>query len=435
MNPEASNDNPVVSLPERTILLVVCAYAAAFVAFGLVVDGPTQVLRGLVEIVTTRDALLTDYFGTGSIGAGCVNAGLLTLCACFVYFRAKARIDGTAVACLFLVLGFGLFGKNLFNIWSIVLGVFLYARFKGDRFSVHINTAFFGAALAPVFSEILFSTAIPFEVRLPLALVTSLVIGFILPPAAAQLFKAHMGFSLYNMGFTAGIVGTLVVATYKSYGFVPEPVMIWTTGNNRLLGGFLAALLGSMVLVGYALDRSLLSRLKTIFASSGQAPTDFVALVGFGPTLANMGLTGAIGTLYVLLIGGDLNGPVIGAILTIVGFSAFGKHARNIVPIMLGVFLGSLAKPWGAADPSIVLAALFGTTLAPIAGRFGWHWGIVAGLIHSSAALSVGALHGGLNLYNNGFAAGIVAATLVPVIIAIKGQREKDPTAAPRPQD
>ncbi len=433
MNPEASTDKPVVSIPERTILLVVCAYAAAFVAFGLVVDGPAQVLRGLAEIVTTRDALLTDYFGTGGIGAGCVNAGLLTLCACFVYFRANAKIDGTAVACLFLVLGFGLFGKNLLNIWSIVLGVFLYARFKGDRFSVYINTAFFGAALAPVFSEILFSTTLPFEVRLPLALTTSLVIGFILPPAAAQLFKAHMGFSLYNMGFTAGIVGTLVVATYKSYGFVPDPVMIWTTGNNRLLGGFLAVYLGSMVAIGFYLDRSLPSRLKKLLASSGQAPTDFVALAGFGPTLANMGLTGAIGTLYVLLVGGDLNGPVIGAILTIVGFSAFGKHPRNIVPIMLGVFLGSLAKPWGAADPSIVLAALFGTTLAPIAGRFGWHWGIVAGLVHSSAALSVGSLHGGLNLYNNGFAAGIVAAVLVPVIIAIKGECEEDAPAVPKP--
>ena len=226
------------------------------------------------------------------------------------------------------------------------------------------------------------------------------------------------------MGFTAGIVGTLVVATYKSYGFVPDPVMIWTTGNNVLLGGFLAAVLGSMVAVGWWIDRALPSRLKSIVAQSGQAPTDFIALAGFGPTLANMGLTGAVGTLYVLLVGGDLNGPVIGAILTIVGFAAYGKHPRNIAPIMLGVFVGSLAKPWGAADPSIVLAALFGTTLAPIAGRFGWHWGIVAGVVHSSAALSVGVLHAGLNLYNNGFAAGIVAAVLVPVIIAIRGRGE-----------
>jgi hypothetical protein len=145
-----------------------------------------------------------------------------------------------------------------------------------------------------------------------------------------------------------------------------------------------------------------------------------------------MALTGAIGTIYVLLIGGDLNGPVIGAILTIVGFSACGKHPRNIIPIMLGVFLGSLAKPWAITDPSIVLAALFGTTLAPIAGRFGWRWGIVAGFVHSSAVLSVGSLHAGLNLYNNGFAAGIVAVVLVPVIIAIQGRRGEP---LPRPSD
>jgi len=158
----------------------------------------------------------------------------------------------------------------------------------------------------------------------------------------------------------------------------------------------------------------------------GQAPSDFIAMAGFGPTLANMGLTGFVGTIYVLAIGGDLNGPVIGAILTIVGFSAYGKHPRNIVPIMLGVFIGSLVKPWAAADPSATLAALFGTTLAPIAGRFGWQWGLVAGFVHSSAAMSVGPLHAGLNLYNNGFAAGIVASVLVPVILAVRAGFDYD---------
>ncbi|MFO1324366.1 MAG: DUF1576 domain-containing protein [Burkholderiales bacterium] len=425
-----TTDLPARPLPDRVILRIVAGYAVAFVVFGLLVDGPGRVLRGLVEIVTTRDALLTDYFGAGGIGAACVNAGLLTLCACFVYHRAHAKIGGAAVACLFLVLGFGLFGKNLLNIWMIILGVFLYARFRGEDFATHINVAFFGAALAPLFSEILFSTTLALPARIPLAIATSLVAGFILAPVAAQLFKAHMGFTLYNMGFTAGIVGTVIVAAYKSYGFVPDPVMIWTTGNNRLLGTFLTAVFASMVAVGYYLDSALPSRLRRIMAESGQAPTDFIALAGFGPTLANMGLTGTIGMLYVLAIGGDLNGPVIGAILTIVGFSAYGKHPRNIVPIIAGVFLGSLFKPWNAADPSITLAALFGTTLAPIAGRFGWHWGIVAGIVHSSAAMSVGWLHAGLNLYNNGFAAGIVASVLAPVIVAIRERR--DPRASAR---
>jgi hypothetical protein len=417
----SSAGEPATVVPENIILRVVAAFAASFVVFGFLVDSPAEILKGLVAICTSRDTLLTDYFGVGGIGAGCVNAGLLTLCACLVYQRSGAKIGAAAVACLFLVLGFGLFGKNLLNIWFIVIGVWLYARFRREPFATHINTAFFGAALAPIFSEILFSTNLPLTTSLPLALGTSLLIGFVLPPAAAQLFKAHEGFSLYNMGFTAGIVGLLVVALYKSYGFVPDPVFIWTTGNNGLLASFLLVFFIAMIALGFWFDRAALSGFKTILGASGQSPSDFVALAGFGPALLNMALAGSIGMAYILAVGGDLNGPVIGAILTIVGFAAYGKHPRNILPIMLGVYLGSWAKPWGIDDPSILLAALFGTTLAPIAGRFGWHWGIVAGFLHSSVALTVGPVHAGLNLYNNGFAAGLVAAVLVPVIVAIQG--------------
>jgi hypothetical protein len=63
---------------------------------------------------------------------------------------------------------------------------------------------------------------------------------------------------------------------------------------------------------------------------------------------------------------------------------------------MLGVYLGSWAKPWGADDPSILLAALFGTTLAPIAGRFGWHWGIERGFkeAHQGASIRIPAFFG-----------------------------------------
>ena len=75
----------------------------------------------------------------------------------------------------------------------------------------------------------------------------------------------------------------------------------------------------------------------------------------------------------------------------------------------------------------------FLSTLAPIAGRFGWHWGVVAGFIHSSAALTVGPLHAGLNLYNNGFAAGIVASVLVPVIIAIQSRTKAGDEAKAQP--
>ncbi len=434
---------PTVQFGDRAILLIVALYAGLFVAFGFILDTPEAIVRGLVAIATSRDTLLTDYFGVGGLGGGLANAGLLTLAACVVYYLAGAKMTGASVAALFLVLGFGLFGKNLLNIWFIVIGVALYSRFKRQPFAANINTAFFGIALSPVVSEVLFSSALPTEIRLPLGVTTGLVIGFILPAAAAQLFKAHMGFALYNMGFTAGLVGVLVVAIYKSYGFVPDPVFIWTTGNNLVLGGFLAVVFASMIALAFVLDRGALSGLRRIVGESGQSPSDFIAVAGVAPVLLNMGLSGAVGMTYVLAVGGELNGPVIGALLSIVGFAAFGKHPLNFTPIMAGVFLGSLAKPWGAADPSILLAALFGTNLAPIAGRFGWHWGVVAGFVHSSAALSVGSVHGGLNLYNNGFAAGIVASVLAPVILAIRSrlgpaeasEGEKPPSAATREKE
>jgi hypothetical protein len=67
---EGASGAPGAPTPERVALRVVCAYAAAFVVFGFIVDGPERVLHGLAQIVTTRDALLTDYFGIGGIGAG-----------------------------------------------------------------------------------------------------------------------------------------------------------------------------------------------------------------------------------------------------------------------------------------------------------------------------------------------------------------------------
>jgi hypothetical protein len=121
--------------------------------------------------------------------------------------------------------------------------------------------------------------------------------------------------------------------------------------------------------------------------------------------------------------GAKVGGAALASLFLVLGFALFGKNLLNIVPIMIGVFLGSLAKPWGAADPAIQLAALLGTTLAPIAGHFGWHWGIAAGFVHSSAVLTVGSVHAGLNLYKNGFAGGIVAAVLVPVIAAVRSAR------------
>lgn len=173
-----------------------------------------------------------------------------------------------------------------------------------------------------------------------------------------------------------------------------------------------------MIIIGYLLNGRSFKDYNKILESSGILITDFISIAGIGNTMMNMGFVGLISIAYIELVNGSYNGATIGGILTVIGFGAFGKHPKNIIPIYIGIYLGTVFSTYNASDPSPLLAALFGTTLAPLAGRFGPIMGILAGFTHLSIVMNVGTLHGGLNLYNNGFAAGFVATIFVALINA-----------------
>jgi hypothetical protein len=84
--------------------------------------------------------------------------------------------------------------------------------------------------------------------------------------------------------------------------------------------------------------------------------------------------------------------------------------------VLVGVVAATLLFGKPLAAPGPLLAALFGTTLAPLAGEFGPLAGIAAGFLHLALVERTGAWHLGLNLYNNGFAGGITATLLLAVI-------------------
>ena len=66
-----------------------------------------------------------------------------------------------------------------------------------------------------------------------------------------------------------------------------------------------------------------------------------------------------------------------------------------------------------------IMCALFSTTIAPIAGlTYGSR--NIGRMLHLALATNIGVIHGGTNLYNNGFSGGIVAGFLVPIIDAFK---------------
>ncbi len=413
---------PDVSNKAKNIFLTI--YAFYLVLFGFLMDKPSTIVKGLHSIVVSPDILITDYIVVGGMGACFVNAGLLTLASILLLSLLRIDVDGRSIVAIFLMSGFALFGKNIINIWIIIFGVYLYSKLKKERFSDHVITALLGTSMAPAVTELLFHIEKPFYLRLILALLIGSLIGFIMPPISSHVFPFHQGFNLYNVGFAAGIIGTVAVSIFISYGFETRSHLLWSTGNNMVLSCFLSILFLGFILTGYLMNGRSIRGVGTILKRDGCLSSDFVRTEGFGASLINMGLNGFIGMIYVLAVGGALNGPTIGGILTIVGFGAYGKHARNILPVILGVFIGVLTKIWDINDPRLLLAALFGTALAPISGVFGWKLGILAGFINSSVVLSVGVLHGGMNLYNTGFSSGIVAAIMVPVIRSLKKSKE-----------
>ncbi len=420
------------SVSDRAAWWVLAGVSLLFIAFGLSQSSFKDIIAGFSRIIPSTNILITDYVALGGIGTAFVNAGLLMLFSVALLWHLHTSMNGIGIAAVFLMGSFGLFGKNIVNVWPIIIGTWLYARLKREAFGKHVCTALFATSLSPIVTEFAFVLRLPGWTGLLLGALVGVCMGLVTPPLAAHLKNVHKGFSLYNVGFTAGIIGTVLVSLLKSYGYETGFNLFWSGGNNLRFSVFLAILFACFLLLGAIFDRSAITGLWKIYRATGQSCEDFVALGGFGAALINMGINGLVATGYVLAVGGELNGPTIGGILTIAGFGAAGKHVKNIVPVLLGVVIGSMTKVWSINEPSVLLAALFGTSLAPVAGYYGWVWGIVAGFLNSSVALCSGVLHGGMNLYNTGFSAGIVGAFLVPLVEALPARLKRAIKPAPQ---
>ena len=410
----------VIIVEEKVKFNLVLLYSAIILLSAFIFNSPQDIISGLGRIVVDRSILVSDYMEIGNIGSAFLNAGILMVLCTLITKKNNVNMNGTTMAAIFTVGGFALFGKNIFNVWAIMMGVYLYSKFKGEKFGKFILIAFFGTALGPLVSQISFGLGFPVNIAVPVGYLAGIVAGFVLPPLAAHFVKFHQGFNLYNLGFTCGIVGTFFMAVMRAFTLENERRMVVASGHNQILGTYLYIFFASILVFGYVFNNKSFRGYGRLLKRSGRAVEDFVLLEGFGLTLINMAILGVITTSYVLLVKGQLNGPIIGGILTVAGFGAFGKHTKNVLPIMMGVFIASTLMQWDVNATGPLLAALFGTTLAPIAGVFGWTGGIIAGFLHMAVVMNVGSLHGAMNLYNNGFSGGIVAAVLVPILESLR---------------
>ena len=408
----------------RAIFPAAIAFSVALMLIGIGLGQPEEILPGLWKIVTMQDLLITDYIDIAGPAAAFVNAGLVTITSVCILRLAKDPFNGFTIVEIGLMAGFSLFGKNMFNIWPIILGTWLYARYQREPFSKYASVALLSTSLAPLVSYMALGSI---HASLPLGILSGVIVGFLMPSLSAYTYKVQNGMNLYNMGFACGLFAMMVVPVLTAFGDKPDSAMYWSAGRNTELGFACVMICAVLILMGlFSSDegvKDVLERYHLLLTTTGRAPNDYLRMFGAGPVLNNIGLNGLIGMTYILLVNGDLNGPTLGGIFTIMGFSAFGKHPRNIIPVMLGVWLGAYGMHYEPNYPALQLAGLFGTTLAPVSGHFGAVFGVAAGFIHSALVLQTGGPVAGLNLYNNGFSGGLIAIVMYPTLTAIVRHR------------
>lgn len=394
-----------------------CFLSATLLLIGaFLFASPAEIASGMKAIVLSRDALITDYFELAGFGAAFFNAGLVLLLAILLIEAVKLPYTGLTIAALFINTGFGFWGKNPVNIIPIILGTAIYAKVHRSSLGRYVYTALFATCLAPFVTEMVYILPFPGQVNLLIAVGMGLLVGFILPPLSMHTASMHMGYSLFNVGFSGGTLAFVVFCILRSHGIESEAVFIWKEGRHP------AILAGSLIyfavtfFYGFYLEKGDIKKAWRITRHPGRAVADFVLMDSVGATLMNMGIMGLLAEIYILLVGGDLSGPILGCLLTVFGFSAFGAHPTNYLPILAGVFLSTFLSQYSVETPGILIASLFAVGLSPIAGEFGAVAGVAAGMLHAAIVMCTSQMYGGLNLYNNGFSAGWVAIVMVPTV-------------------
>ena len=400
------------------LMFCICAL---FIIIAFFLDSPRRILEGLIKIHASRSVLITDYVALSGIGAALINSAILVIFNLFLLIKTKRAPDGKIMAALFLTIGFSLFGKNLFNTLPIMAGVWLYGKVSGKKFSQMILFAIISTTISPIVSEVAFLNESVSILKVIAAYGIGVFIGFIFPVVADYVQGMHNFYCLYNGGIAGGFIATMFAGFLKSVGIEIVPENLWDTGHTAPLAIIAFSIALALIIYGVVTERGTNAFRKFMELLKEHDPYDCDYLVKYQNTCyINIGVMCIISTSMVLLLKIPVNGPVLGGIFTVSGFAACGKHLRNAIPVIAGSVIAVYLNHLEFNASVNTLAILFSTGLAPIAGKYGWRWGVITGFLHVSVAVFIGDINGGLNLYNNGFAGSFIAVLILPVIASFR---------------
>ena len=424
--------------------------------------------ENLLHILTSPSKLVTDYFALGGLGSTLFNAAVCGLLTNLIVYVSRAKANATVLAGYMLIVAHCFYGLNFLNMWPPFFGVILYCGVMKKKLSENIHIAFFSTALAPFVSELFFRYAIgkydPSVMKINwigvvLALVCGLAIGFVIPALLPGTTAMHRGYNLYKAGLAIGILGIFINAfMYSSLG-VEEPANVTivnesydalTYGYREFMNIFFVILLAITFIVGFISNKKSVRGYRDLLNCAGYG-TDFTDKFGMPLCLINIALYGFFILAYLNVVfilpslwtalpsGVGFTGATVGIVFAALTFAADGQHPKNVLPIVVGYvtlfavvivicLISDFDIPWTLSTQAYINGLAFATGLCPIAGKYGFRYGVLAGLLSAIICAVTARMHGGFVLYNGGFNAGLTALVLIPILdfYHVKPIREDD---------
>ena len=421
------------SLPEDKFLkLVFGAVSACFLIAAFLMPDRAQMFSGLAKILTEPCKVATNYFAVGGYSATFLNMGLIGLCCLMLFVVFKGTPNNVSNLGVLLTIGFGSWGIHILNIWPTILGVLIYCALKREPVSKNVNAMLYSTGIAPLITDLMLRYPHPEVVGfhpagIALSLLIGILIGISVPAGMGFSAKVHQGFDLYSAALPVGMIAFFLQAVlFKTMGVAlpPAPDAAGLKVESAfIVNTFCIVVFGGAVMVALLMGctwRDYWNLLK-----DPNLVYNFSQKYGNSVFLMNLGVFGLFILAYYNLIGGSMNGVTLGIIFCMLSCCDSGSHPGNVWPIMAGYVLTSAVFSFlssltggsfaGAINAQPIMIGLcYANGLSPIADKYGWQYGILAGGMHYLLVTSVPALHGGFCLYNGGFTAALICLILVP---------------------
>ena len=414
--------------------------SACFVVAAFLMPDRSTAFSGLWKILSGTCKISTNYFALGGFAATFLNMGLVGLFCTGLVSLPGAKPNNVTTLGVLLTIGFGSWGINPLNMIPTVLGVLLYCLVKKEKAGAMSNAMLYSTGIAPLISDLLFRYPGVEYVgfNLPgvlLALFIGVVIGFFLPAGLAHAPNIHKGYDHYSAAVPLGMTAFLLRAALYNV------VLGWKLGDLGQLSTLAApdtvswpmTNLFCFALFGACIVFALLMGCKPkdyfqLLKDSGHG-VSFTTKYGNAPFLMNVGLFGLMIVAYFNLAGAIdgrnvWTGMTFGIVFCMLSTCNSGSHPGNVWPIMLGYMVTSLLFGWiyqgegsfglTIGNQSILIGLCYANGLSPIAGKYGFGYGILAAGLHYLLVTAVPDMHGGFCLYNGGFTAALICLLFVP---------------------